>query len=227
MISTSNNKDAARKWLQELAGVYASWSRHRGYQCRFFGEQHDGDQGDATIIAHLRGLNSFGLLKNERGIHRKTVIKRLKGQRSDLRKSHYDCNVCVLADVQPLEKKANSYDMIVDVIKPPLQGWKVKSLNRRVSLRDHNSEEKLLFYADDKIESDENLASELFLSYLHFRKREKQTNATGDAVWGSLVRAYESGEKSRIVDYRTKIVISNVKEYLSGKIDPLLLERLV
>jgi hypothetical protein len=100
-------------------------------------------------------------------------------------------------------------------------------LSRKVLLHDHDTQEQLAFLGDSKLDADKDLPAELFLSYLHFRKREKQTNACSDAVWGSLVRAYETGERSRVVDYRTKIVIKNVKDYLDGKIDSLLLERLV
>ena len=83
------------------------------------------------------------------------------------------------------------------------------------------------FYSDGSLDDDANLPADMFLSYLHYLKKKNMTGAGESDVWGSLVRTYETGDGSQIVDHRTKIMLKNVKSYLNGKIDSLLLERII
>ena len=101
----------------------------------------------------------------------------------------------------------------------------MKSLSRAVSLRHNQPEYDLAFLSDNSIEADKNLLREMFMSYVHYQTK-RPGDCPDDNIWGSIVRTYEAGEIHRILDHESKMIIGNVKDYLSGKIDTLLLERL-
>jgi protein subunit release factor A len=53
------------------------------------------------------------------------------------------------------------------------------------------------------------------------------TKEDESSVWGTLVRTYDADEPSRIIDHRTRITFPSTRDYLQGKIDSLLLERIL
>jgi len=219
------------KWMRDVAGMYASWTRRRGYRYHFFGESTGTSKQSAGIFLHISGLNSFGLLKNERGVHRKVGMRkagsRLKGGKIGS-SVNLDCTVIILADVQPLVDPPGNVALTVRKLKPARRGWKLRSLSRQVSVSDKVSGQAIDYLSDSKVDSDRQLPVEMFMSFLHFRKRTKGGIGTDVSdPWGSVVRTFEPGPPSRIVDHASGITIRNVRDYLTGKIDSLLLERLV
>ncbi len=209
-------------WLDELAGVYTSWARRRGYHYKIFGEQPKDRHNSGFMLLHIGGMNTFGLLKNERGIHRKAIVKKV-GKKWQ-RKNH-DCSVIILADVQPLEGGHDDIQIDIKKVSPARKGWRMKSLSRTVSLHHNQPEYNLAFLSDNSIEADKSLLRDMFMSYVHYQTR-RPGDCPEDNIWGSIVRTYEAGEIHRILDHESKMLISNVKDYLTGKIDTLLLERL-
>ena len=209
------------KWLCEVNDVYSSWTRRRGYQYRIVGESFTGKPGDALAIVHIGGLNAFGLLKNERGVHRKRIHSK-SGPRKDI-----DCTVLTLADVQPLDDKTYSFDIQSKHVKPARKGVKLRNISASVSMKHDKSGTALKFFTDSSLDKDPDLYRDFFMSYLHYTfKRQESISLTESGKWGSLVRTYDTGDKSTITDHETGIVIRRPKDYLGGKIDSLLLERL-
>jgi len=225
ILSAQEDVEENVKWMLELAGIYVKWARRRGYGYKIFGERLGDEKGENSILLYISGMNAFGLLKNERGIHRKTITR--KAGKKSIKRS-YDCSVLVLADVQPLEDSKFKYSLDIRKIRRPLKGWRMKSLSRHVLLKDPNSENDISFYSDGTIDADSNLPSDLFLSFLHYQnKRAALVGQEDKGVWGSVVRTYEIGDGSRVLDHGTNIIIKSVKDYLGGKIDSLLLERII
>jgi len=225
IIVNSGGDDGHLKWLLETVKVYTDWARRRGYSYKVFGEDFDKRRKERSIYLYITGMNAFGLLKNERGIHRKIVTSK-SGDK--VKKSTFECMVYILADIQSMDNKAFSR-LKVDVkkLKKTTKGQKLRWLSRRVSLEDKVSGTKLEFSAESSLDKDGDLPGDLFLSYLHFDQKKLAKRSESKNIYGSLVRTYQTGAGSQIVDHKTKIVINKVKDYLSGKIDSLLLERII
>jgi|GEM_PF-3270641 len=218
-----NSKDN-RSWMRDLFGVYTSWARRRSYAVRVLGESHPTPGELPAMIFHIGGLNAFGLLKNERGIHRRINEAKPGSKSKSGRGSRLECTVTVLADVQPLESTTDDVELRLQKLRNARKGWKIRTLSRKLVLKRPGSEQSLQYLTDTKAENDQDTHRDLFLSYLHYANR---TSTGSDNVWGSLVRTYEAGSRTRVVDHATKLVLTNVKDYLGGKIDALLLERLI
>ncbi len=208
-------------WLVDMTGVYLNWAKRRGYHARFVGEVPLTDTGGYRVILHIGGLNTYGLLRNEEGIHRKQVARQV-GKRTQFKR--YDCKVTVLADVHSAEEMGITIQRHIRNIKPPRRGHKMRVLSKRVSVSLPDKSVVLEFFSDKTVEIDRKLADDLFLAYLSHVRSERP--APRHAIWGSLVRMLEVGKSGRIIDYASNTVMRNVKDYLGGKIDSLLLERL-
>ena len=208
-------------WLVDMTGVYLNWAKRRGYHARFVGEAPLSDTGGYRIIVHIGGLNTYGLLRNEEGVHRKQVTRQV-GRRTELKR--YDCKVMVLADVHSAEEMGITIQRHIRNVKPPRRGHKMRMLSKRVSVSLPDRSVILDFFSDKTVETDKKLADDLFLAYLSHVRSERR--APRHAIWGSLVRMLEVGKSARIIDYASNTVMRNVRDYLGGKIDSLLLERL-
>jgi peptide chain release factor 2 len=225
LIAVESGRRDHIRWVHELAGVYRSWARRRSYPCRAVGESLTGDRMEYGVVLHIGGMNAFGLLKNERGIHRRTSVD--ADGRVTNRKS-IDGQVIVLADVQPLADAPRRATVTVQKLKKPQAGHFVAQLSRQVTAQAERGTPPITFLADAAIEKDGNLPKELYLSYLHYRQRsQERPGSEHNGVWGSLVRTYFTGRQNRIFDHETKMVIDDVRGYFNGKIDSLLLERII
>jgi len=225
LLAADRKDPEAVKWMLELVGVYMKWASRRGYRARIFGEQPNDGTGKCSLLLSMEGMNVFGLLKNERGLHRKTISRKSK---KEILKTNHDCTVIVLADVQPRQEDNLRVKLHIRKVSPVKKGLKMKSMSRKVSIKDPTDKSAMDFFADTTIDRDEKLPVDFFLSYQHYQQKNKSSHQHQDkGIWGSIVRTYETGLKSRIVDHESNIVTQNVKDYLSGKIESLLLERLI
>jgi len=130
----------------------------------------------------------------------------------------------VLADVHSAEEMGITIQRHIRNVKPPRRGHKMRMLSKRVSVSLPDRSVILDFFSDKTVETDKKLADDLFLAYLSHVRSERR--APRHAIWGSLVRMLEVGKSARIIDYASNTVMRNVRDYLGGKIDSLLLERL-
>ncbi len=226
LILAADRKDPeAIRWMLEVAGVYTKWAGRRGYRAHIFGEQLNDGTGKCSLLLSIEGMNAFGLLKNEGGLHRKIISRKSK---KDILKTNHDCAVIVLADVEPRQDGDPPTRLKIQKVSPVMKGLKLKSMSRKVIIRHPTDNFIMEFFTDTTVDRDEKLPVDLFLSYQHYLQKKKTSEQHQDmGIWGSIVRTYETGVRSRIVDHASNIVTQNVKDFLSGKIDSLLIERLI
>jgi hypothetical protein len=181
-------------------------------------------------MMHMAGMNSYGLLKNEQGVHRK-VLRRQPGDGDHGRRRSTmscDCRVMVLPDVQSDERSALPVRVSAQRVTPQRKGWRIRLLSRRVKVSHATTGQSVEMYTDKKTEADRRILVDFFQSYLKYGQGPAGGSDTPDAgVWGSVVRTMETGTKSCVRDHKSGIVIKRTQDYLAGKIDSLLLERLV
>ncbi len=220
-ISGTGRSKRHVEWIRELAGVYLGWAKRRGYTAKVLGENHGAGEGSCAVLLLIGGMNAFGLLRNEEGVHRKRVEEKKSLAR-------FDCTVAVIPDVQEERERGADIRLNVKKLSPARRGWRIRSLSRRVTLDSAHGETRLVFLSDTGLAGNRKLAIEFFLSFLHHEKDARGARKKPAAgVWGSIVRTMTIGSKSSVVDHATRISLRNVKSYLSGKIDTLLLERIL
>ncbi len=208
-------------WLVDMTGVYLNWAKRRGYHAKLVGEGPLSDEGGYRIIIHIGGLNTFGLLRNEEGIHRKQITRET-GKTVETRR--YDCKIMVLPDVHSAEELGIGIQRRIRNLKPPRKGHKMRMLSRQVFVNLPDRTAALEFFSDSTTAADKALIEDFFLAYGSHLK--EQPEKPRHALWGSLVRTLVAGKNIRIIDYASKTVMKSARDYLGGKIDALLLERL-
>jgi protein subunit release factor A/Cdc6-like AAA superfamily ATPase len=229
VVRSSGSEEVHRQWLLDLVGMYTSWAARRGYRADVIGEQPDAGAPMATMM-HVGGLNSYGLLKNEQGIHR-LLVKSRPGDGGSVTHpvvKRYDCQVLILPDVQPEDHGEDSLRVTSRKITPNRRGWKIKLLSRQITLSDPATGETLQLCTDRKSQPDQRILADFFKTYVNHRPEGvERIDPAGQEAASTVIRTFEKGEKLRVRDHRTGMVISRTKDYLAGKIDALLLERLV
>jgi ATP-dependent Clp protease ATP-binding subunit ClpC len=228
LVRSAGSDAHHRDWLLDVVGVYTRWAGRRGYRAEICAEQPDAEAGFA-IMMHVSGMNAYGLLKNEQGIHRLLLKSGTADGRGKKRRTaaNCDCYVRVLADVQPSGDREVPVSLRSTGLKPQRRGWKLKLLSRRVTLSHAATGESVQLYTDRKTDADMRILVDFFKSYLVQSSAGAAARETDDGEWGSIVRTLDTGARSCVRDHKTGMVIRRTQDYLAGKIDALLLERLL
>lgn len=231
VLGAAENNEENIRWLLEITGVYIKWAKRRGFIYRLFGEDSGNGAGQAAIFMHIGGLNAYGLLKNESGIHKKIFLRQPpRGPQVVMYapNSEYDCNVMILPDIEYPQDEGDNFNKELTKLKSPVPGMKMRSLQYKISMKHKGDGESLQFYSDSTVQNDKNIAGDLFRAYLENLREQGHSNLKPKSeITRTLVRTYETGDRNRIIDHRSKIIIQNPRDYLSGKIDSLLLERIL
>ncbi len=225
LVISKSQEQSDLRWLGELSRVYTGWARHRGYRFTLMGELDPDNEKCSGIVIHIAGINTFGLLKGEGGEHRKiSTPRRSVGHHSSLAR----CQVFVLPDPDIRSSIGEKFDLQMRKLGDSARGIRInrpKRATRLVRLRDGA---KLHLLTSPMVEDNRELYTDFFAQYLKsvYPALECRQAQRQDSTTNEIIRTFEDGMKSRVIDHLTKVVFENPRDYLSGKIDTLLLERL-
>jgi len=231
MLISQDNKDEDIKWILEMAGVYSKWAKRRGYYCKIFGEDSKNKSGEVSLFMHIAGLNTYGLLKNEAGIHSKIQMRQpSRGPNAvkKTKKSKFDCRVFVFPDRDYSDDDDEYFSLKMTKLKQDVSGVKIRSPKYKIELKHQKTELSLQFLSDSSIQKDKSIASDLFKAYINnMSDNNSHQLEHHKSAWGSIIRTFETGDRNRVIDHHSRIVFQNPKDYLNGKIDSLFLERII
>lgn len=222
----------AQDWAEMLLRMYKRWSESKGYKVKMWDLQSDSEGGIKNATFLVEGVNAYGYLKNEKGVHR---IVRISPFDSSGRRHTSFSSVDVMPEIDndvdiqiaPDDIKVDTYrasgaggqhvnttDSAVRITHIPTnivvscQNERSQHQNRDVAMRILKS--KLVELAEE--EHKENLA-ELSGDY-------------SQITWGSQIRSYVFHPYSMVKDHRTDAETGNVEAVMDGDLDYFINEKL-
>lgn len=212
-------------WAEMLLRMYTRWGERNGYTV----EIDDLSAGDEAGISHatirIIGLNAYGYIKAERGVHR---LVRISPFDSNARRHTSFCAVDVIAEVSDdISIEINDDDLRIDTYRSSGKGGQhvnktdsavrmthlptgivVQCQNERSQMKNRAAAMKMLksrLY--EKYEDDKRTAMEKFYG-------EK-----GEIGWGSQIRSYVFQPYQMVKDLRTGVETSNVQGTMDGDLN--------
>ena len=208
-------------WANMLYRMYTRWCEKHNYKYEIIDEQKGEEAGIKSVSMIIYGMNIFGYLKNEKGVHRLVRI------------SPFDSNARPSVDVTPyivnedidIEIKPN--DIRVDVYRSSGCGGqgvnttdsavRITHLPTKIVVTCQNERSQI----QNKEKALEVLKNKLY--QLEIEKKEKELKELkGEQVdinFGSQIRNYVMHPYSLVKDLRTNVETSNVLKVLDGDID--------
>ena len=219
-------------WVAMLARMYQRWCERNNYKYEIIDELAGEEAGYKKIIILIKGLNAYGYLRTERGVHRLVRISPFDSQKrrhtsfaSVEVTPELDDNINVDIKEQDLRidvyrstgaggQGVNTTDSAVRITHIPT-GIVVTCQNERSQLKNKELAMKVLKAKLILLEEEKQR-----------EEKEKQLDTQSDINFGSQIRSYVMHPYSMVKDHRTNYEKSDVNKVMDGYIDDFIEESL-
>ena len=215
-------------WASMLYRMYLRWADKKGFSVEVL-DYLDGDEaGIKSVTVQIEGINAYGYLKSEKGVHRLVRISPFNaaGKRQT---SFVSCDV--MPDIeQDLDVEIKDEDIRIDTYRSSGAGGQhINKTSSAIRITHFPTgivvtcqNERSQFQNKDK-------AMQMLKAKLYLLKQqeqaEKESGIRGevtDIAWGHQIRSYVLQPYTMVKDLRTGVESSNTGGVLDGNIDMFL-----
>jgi len=215
----------AQDWVGMLLRMYTRWAEDKGYKVSTLDILPGDEAGIKSVTILVEGLNAFGYLKSEKGVHRLVRISPFDaaGRRHTSFAS---------ADVMPeidddIEVDINPEDLRIDTFRSGGAGGQhVNKTESAVRITHIPTGIVVSCQNERSQQSNRNTAmkilrAKLFDLYQQQQQQEldKIRGVQKEIAWGSQIRSYVFHPYSLVKDHRTNVEVGNVQAVIDGELD--------
>lgn len=218
----------SQDWAEMLLRMYTRWAEKRNYTTEILDYLPGDEAGLKSATVLVKGLNAYGYLKAEKGVHR---LVRISPFDSSGRRHTSFASLDVIPEVSDTEEiKIDPADLKVDTYRAGGAGGQhVNKTDSAVRIT-HLPTGIIVQCQNERSQtSNRHTALKIIQSKLVERKLTQQeaelANLRGEQQeigWGSQIRSYVFHPYSLAKDHRTNVEIGNVENVVDGHIDPFI-----
>ncbi len=215
-------------WCGMLYRMYTRWAERKGFSVEVL-DYLDGDEaGIKSVTFQINGVNAYGYLKSEKGVHRLVRISPFNAQGK--RQTSF-VSLDVMPDIEEdLDVDIEEKDLRIDTYRSSGAGGqhinKTSSAVRITHIPTGTvvqcQNERSQFQNKDK-------AMQMLKAKLYLLKQEANVEKLSDIRgevkeigWGNQIRSYVLQPYTMVKDHRTDVETGNVDAVLDGDLDPLI-----
>ena len=211
-------------WASMLARMYVRWAEKRGYKVELQSESAGEEAGIKSATYKISGLNAYGWLKSESGVHR---LVRISPFDSAAKRHTSFSSIWVYPVVDDnIEIEVNPADIRIDTYRSSGAGGQhVNTTDSAVRIT-HNPTGIVVTSSVKSQHQNRDIAMKALKSRLYqleLDRRHADINAAheakGDAGWGNQIRSYVLQPYQMVKDLRTNHETSDTKGVLDGDLD--------
>ncbi len=218
----------SQDWAEMLVRMYVRWADQHNYQVKQIEESPGEEAGIKSVTLKISGINAYGWLKTESGVHR---LVRISTYDSASRRHTSFASVGVYPVIDDaIEVEINDGELRVDTYRASGAGG--QHVNRTDSaVRITHEPTGIVVQCQNDRSQHRNRATALTmlkarLYELELKKREDKAAAEHaaktDIGWGHQIRSYVLHPYKMVKDLRTNVENSNAEGVLNGDLDEFL-----
>jgi peptide chain release factor 2 len=211
-----------------LKRMYTRWAERKGYTVDILDESAGEEAGIKGAILEIKGLNAYGFLKAESGVHR---LVRISPYDAQARRHTSFASVFVYPVVDTdINIEIRDEDLKIDVYRASGAGGqhvnKTSSAVRITHLPSGvvtaSQQERSQF--KNKATAMKMLKNRLYQIELEkqLKKKAEMDANKSDVTFGSQIRSYVFQPYTMVNDHRTELKIPDVQKVMDGGIDPFI-----
>ncbi|MFU0826046.1 MAG: Peptide chain release factor 2 [Lachnoclostridium sp.] len=219
-------------WASMLCRMYQRWADRKGFTTEILDFLDGEEAGLKSVTMQINGLNAYGYLKSEKGVHRLVRISPFNaaGKRQT---SFVSCDV--MPDIEEdIDIEIDEKDLRIDTYRSSGAGGQhvnktssaVRITHIPTGIVVQCQNERSQFQNKDK-------AMQMLKAKLYLLKQqenqEKESDIRGEVKeigWGNQIRSYVLQPYTLVKDHRTNVEIANTTSVLDGNLDPFINEYL-
>ena len=213
-------------WAEMIQRMYLRWAEKTGYKTEIIDTQYGEEAGIKSAVILVKGINAFGYLKYEKGIHRLVRISPFDSN-SRRHTSFAGVDVTPLLENSQINIEIKPTDIRIDVYRSSgCGGQGVNTTDSAVRITHIPSKIVVTCQNERSQIQNKEKAMEVLMNKLYQLEVEKRNSElkdikgkNDDINFGSQIRSYVMCPYSLVKDHRTNIETSNVEKVLDGDID--------
>ncbi len=212
-------------WASMLCRMYQRWADKKGFSVEML-DFLDGDEtGYKSVTLQINGINAYGYLKSEHGVHRLVRISPFNaaGKRQT---SFVSCDV--MPDIEEdLDVEIADDDIRIDTYRSSGAGGQhINKTSSAIRITHFPTGIVVQCQNERSQHMNKDKAMQMLKAKLYILKQKEQLEkASGirgevmDNGWGSQIRSYVMQPYTMVKDHRTSHETSNVQGVLDGGLD--------
>ena len=211
-------------WASMLYRMYTRWCEKHNYKIEIVDYQDGEEAGIKSVSMIVRGLNAYGYLKNEKGVHR---LIRISPFDSNKRRHTSFASVDITPIYENSDFVINPNDIRIDIYRASGHGGQgVNTTDSAVRIT-HIPTKIVVTCQNERSQiRNKEIAMNVLknkLYQLELEKREKELNSikgeNKEINFGSQIRTYTLHPYSLVKDHRTNTECGDPTKVLDGDID--------
>ncbi len=211
-------------WANMLARMYVRWAEAKGYKVELQAETPGEETGIKSAAYKVSGLNAYGWLKSESGVHRLVRISPFGS--ADKRQTSF-ASIWVYPVVDDnIEIDVQDKDIRIDTYRSSGAGGQhVNKTDSAVRIT-HFPSGIVVTSSEKSQHQNRDIAMKALKSRLYQMELDKRNasineahEAKGDAGWGNQIRSYVLQPYQMVKDLRTGVETSDTGGVLDGDLD--------
>lgn len=218
----------SQDWTQMLLRMYMRWADQHGCKVKILEESNGEEAGLKSVTIEISGLNSYGWLKTESGVHR---LVRISPFDSNARRHTSFSSVGVYPVIDDeIDIDIDEKDLRIDTYRASGAGGQHVNRTESAIRITHIPSNVVVQCQNDRsqhknrAEAMKMLKSRLYERELQKREAEAQETRDGqtDIGWGHQIRSYVLHPYQMVKDLRTGVEKGNAQGVLDGDLDDYL-----
>ncbi len=215
----------ANDWVSMLYRMYNRWAEKKGFSVEVLDYLEGDEAGIKNATIQINGLNAYGYLKSEKGVHRLVRISPFNAQGK--RQTSF-ASIDVMPDIEEdLDIDIPEEDIRIDVFRSSgAGGQKVNKTSSAIRITHFPTGIVVQCQNERSQYQNKDKAMQILKAKLYILKKEanaeKLSDIRGDVkdiAWGSQIRSYVLQPYTMVKDLRTDAENSNSTAVLDGDID--------
>ena len=215
----------SQDWGEMLYRMYTRYAERKGFKVEVLDYLDGEEAGIKSVTIKVKGLNAFGYLKAERGVHR---LVRISPFDSGGRRHTSFCSCDVMPEFSgDIDIDIRTEDLKIDTYRASGAGGQhINTTDSAVRITHLPTNTIVTCQSQRSQIKNREAAMNMLKAKLYQRKLEEQEaelakirGEVKEIGWGSQIRSYVFHPYSLVKDHRTSYEVGNVQAVMDGELD--------